>query len=90
MLLGVHRVQSGFTSIVRATPDDMEAYRLPTLPNKLVEELRAAVNTSQTTTPYQNGDVLFMGSLVECESATIYLSKDKTGLMIHSNHDQIF
>jgi len=85
--LGAHTVQSGCTAIIRCTPQDAEAYALPPLPPAVKAALQDAISKSHSTTPYQNGDVLFMGSLVDAASASIYLHKQGESLMISSNHE---
>eukprot|EP00892_Ulva_mutabilis_P006353 jgi/Ulvmu1/408/UM001_0415.1 len=85
--LGAHTVQSGCTAIIRSTPQDAEAYALPPLPDSVKLELQDAISRSHTGIPYHNADVLFMGSLVDAASASVYVHKKGVSLMISSNHE---
>lgn len=85
--LGAHTIQSGCTAIIRATPHLAETHALPPLPDSVKAELQEVIKQSHIDKPYQNGDVLFLGSLVDAASASVYLHKQGKSLMISSSHE---
>lgn len=85
--LGAHTIHTGCTAIIRAAPEHVEAYTLPPLPDSVKQELQEVIKSTHMNKPYQNGDVLFLGSLVDAASASVYLHKQGKSLMISSSHE---
>lgn len=85
--LGAITIQSGCAAILRATPQDAETHALPPLPESVKSELQQAIKAVHVEQAYQKGDVLFLGSLVDAASASVYIHKQGKSLMISSSHE---
>ena len=84
-LVGVHKVQSGFSTALRC--QDGATRTLPAMPQGEQEVVKAMMKKGARDTALAGGCVLFLGELVDCESAAVYLHKRGTSLLITSNHE---
>jgi hypothetical protein len=86
-LLGVHKVVSGWSAVLQCSSPDCSP-ALPALPGSVKVQLKDILYQAGGSTPVLPGQpVLFVGELVDCETAAVYLHKAGTSLLISSNHE---
>lgn len=84
-LVGVHKVVSGFSAVLRC--QEGASGSLPVFPEDEHTEIKAMMAKDTSGKALAGGPVLFLGELVDCESAAVYVHKQGTSLMITSNHE---
>lgn len=84
-LVGVHKVLSGFSAVLRCP--DSTTTSLPDIPKYEHEAIKGMMKKGASSQALSGGSVLFLGELVDCETAAVYIHKQGTSLMITSNHE---
>jgi hypothetical protein len=84
-LVGVHSVRSGYSAALRC--QDGATSSLPNIPKEEHESIKGMMKQAARTKALAGGSVLFLGELVDCETAAVYVHKKGTSLMITSNHE---
>lgn len=84
-LVGVHKVQSGYSAVLRCRDGTTSA--LPAIPEDEHEAIKCMMKKGASKQALAGGSVLFLGELVDCETASVYVHKKGTSLMITSNHE---
>lgn len=86
-LLGVHKVISGWSSVMHC-PGSAHGSELPSIPDHAKAQLREALSSgADTAWRPSEGPLLFAGELVDCETASVYLHREGSSLLISSNHE---
>lgn len=84
-LAGVHIVKSGFSAALKCT--DSSSTALPAVPESEHVAIKGMMQRDARASAMAGGSVLFLGELVDCETAAVYIHKKGTSLLISSNHE---